>query len=90
MRTERAHDPNVDDSLRFRWAAPVPAPGGRPRSRAAHADRHNTAEKFPQPALAITRYARGETVLEAYRKSVAMRGQGVFVGEPLAAPFRAR
>jgi hypothetical protein len=29
-------------------------------------------------------------VLEAYWKSVAMPGQGVFVGEPLAAPFRAR
>ena len=46
--------------------------------------------KFPQPALAIARYTRGETVLEAYWKSVAMPGQGVFVGEPLAAPFRDR
>ena len=50
----------------------------------------NFATKFPQPALAIARYTRGETVLEAYWKSVAMPGQGVFVGEPLAAPFRAR
>ena len=50
----------------------------------------NFRAKFPQPALAITRYTRGETVLEAYWKSVAMPGQGVFVGEPLAAPFRAR
>jgi uncharacterized protein (TIGR03790 family) len=50
----------------------------------------NFAAKFPQPALAITRYTRGETLLEAYWKSVAMPGQGVFVGEPLAAPFRAR
>jgi uncharacterized protein (TIGR03790 family) len=50
----------------------------------------NFTAKFPQPALAITRYTRGETVLEAYWKSVMMPGQGVFVGEPLAAPFRAR
>ncbi|HMH75989.1 MAG TPA: TIGR03790 family protein, partial [Candidatus Udaeobacter sp.] len=50
----------------------------------------NFTTKFPQPALAIARYTRGETVLEAYWKSVAMPGQGVFVGEPLAAPFRAR
>jgi uncharacterized protein (TIGR03790 family) len=49
----------------------------------------NFTTKFPQPALAIARYTRGETVLEAYWKSVAMPGQGVFVGEPLAAPFRA-
>ena len=50
----------------------------------------NFPAKFPHPALAITRYTRGETLLEAYWKSVAMPGQGVFVGEPLAAPFRAR
>ena len=50
----------------------------------------NFTAKFPQPALAIARYTRGETLLEAYWKSVAMPGQGVFVGEPLAAPFRAR
>ena len=52
----------------------------------------NFPTKFPQPALAIGWYTRGETVLEAYWKSVAMPGQGVgvFVGEPLAAPFRAR
>jgi len=46
--------------------------------------------KFPEPAVVIARYPRGETLLEAYRKSVAMPGQAVFVGEPLAAPFRAR
>jgi uncharacterized protein (TIGR03790 family) len=50
----------------------------------------NFAAKFPQPAVAIARYTRGETLLEAYWKSVAMPGQGVFVGEPLAAPFRIR
>ncbi len=50
----------------------------------------NFTAKFPQPALAIARYTRGETALEAYWKSVTMPGQGVFVGEPLAAPFRAR
>jgi uncharacterized protein (TIGR03790 family) len=50
----------------------------------------NFTTKFPRPAVAIARYTRGETLLEAYWKSVAMPGQGVFVGEPLAAPFRAR
>jgi uncharacterized protein (TIGR03790 family) len=45
-------------------------------------------EKFPRPDLVIDRYLDGETLLEAYWKSVAWPGQGVFIGEPLAAPFR--
>ena len=32
--------------------------------------------------------ARGETLIEAYWKSVLMPGQGIFIGEPLAAPWR--
>jgi uncharacterized protein (TIGR03790 family) len=45
-------------------------------------------QKFPHPALAIGRYIRGASLIEAYWKSVAWPGQGVFIGEPLAAPFR--
>lgn len=47
----------------------------------------NIAQKFPDPAIVIGRYLRGETVIEAYWKSVLMPGQGIFVGEPLATPF---
>jgi uncharacterized protein (TIGR03790 family) len=43
--------------------------------------------KFPSVPIVIQRYRRGETLIEAYWKSVAMPAQGVFVGEPLAAPF---
>jgi uncharacterized protein (TIGR03790 family) len=50
----------------------------------------NFPMKFPFPALLITRYMRGETLIEAYWKSVAWPGQGLFIGEPLAAPFRSR
>jgi hypothetical protein len=49
----------------------------------------NLLEKFPHPAVVMNRYLRGETLIEAYWKSVLMPGQGIFVGEPLAAPFRA-
>jgi uncharacterized protein (TIGR03790 family) len=49
----------------------------------------NFVTKFPSPALLMRRYLAGETVIEAYWKSVAMPGQGVFIGEPLAAPYRA-
>jgi uncharacterized protein (TIGR03790 family) len=45
-------------------------------------------QKFPRPDIVINRYLNGETLLEAYWKSVEWPGQGVFIGEPLAAPFR--
>jgi uncharacterized protein (TIGR03790 family) len=48
----------------------------------------NLLQKFPHPAVLIDRYLRGDTLIEAYWKSVQMPGQGIFIGEPLAAPFR--
>jgi hypothetical protein len=36
----------------------------------------------------IDQYYRGATLIEAYWKSVQWPGQGLFVGEPLAQPFR--
>ena len=47
----------------------------------------NYLTKFPYPAIVIDRYIRGETLIEAYWKSVAWPGQGIFIGEPLARPF---
>ena len=47
-------------------------------------------EKFPDIAVLFEHYVRGETVLEAYWKSVAMPGQGLLIGEPLARPYGAR
>lgn len=49
----------------------------------------NFLQKFPHPAAVAEFYLRGETLIEAYWKSVQMPGQGVFIGEPLAAPFAA-
>lgn len=63
---------------------------GATGSYGAVAEPCNFPAKFPLPAVAIRRYAAGETLLEAYWKSAAWPGQGVFVGEPLAAPFRPR
>lgn len=45
------------------------------------------AQKFPAPEVAIRRYLAGETLIEAYSKSVAMPAQGIFIGEPLARPY---
>jgi uncharacterized protein (TIGR03790 family) len=46
--------------------------------------------KFPHAAVFLSHYLRGETLLEAYWKSVKMPGQGLFIGEPLARPFARR
>ena len=47
----------------------------------------NFPAKFPDPALLLTYYLRGDTLIESYWRSVAMPGQGVFIGEPLARPW---
>jgi uncharacterized protein (TIGR03790 family) len=47
----------------------------------------NHTQKFPNPGVLFNHYLRGETLLEAYWKSVAMPGQGLFIGEPLARPY---
>lgn len=44
-------------------------------------------QKFPNPGIVIERYTKGESLIEAYWKSVAWPGQGVFVGEPMASPY---
>ncbi|RKZ65327.1 MAG: TIGR03790 family protein [Gammaproteobacteria bacterium] len=44
-------------------------------------------QKFPNPGIVIERYLDGESLIEAYWKSVAWPGQGVFVGEPMASPY---
>ena len=44
----------------------------------------NATGKFPEVGLLMHRYLGGETLLEAYWKSVAMPGQGIFIGDPLA------
>ncbi len=47
----------------------------------------NFLEKFPNPGILMERYLSGETLIESYWKSVAMPGQGLFLGEPLARPW---
>jgi uncharacterized protein (TIGR03790 family) len=47
----------------------------------------NHRGKFPSPSVFMDHYLRGDTLLEAYWKSVAMPAQGLFIGEPLARPY---
>ena len=48
----------------------------------------NYWQKFPQPTVLLSHYLRGTSAIEAYWRSVAWPAQGVFIGEPLAAPYR--
>ncbi len=47
----------------------------------------NRLDKFPNTTVFLRHYLRGDTVLAAYWKSIAMPGQGLIVGEPLARPY---
>lgn len=48
----------------------------------------NYWQKFPNPAILLKQYLSGASAIEAYWKSVAWPAQGVFIGEPLASPYR--
>jgi hypothetical protein len=50
----------------------------------------NFSAKFPDPGLLFSYYRRGDSLVESYWRSVAMPGQGVFIGEPLARPWPRR
>ncbi len=50
----------------------------------------NHWQKFPQPAVLLKHYLSGASAIEAYWRSVAWPAQGIFIGEPLAAPYAAR
>jgi uncharacterized protein (TIGR03790 family) len=48
----------------------------------------NHWQKFPHPGILLRHYVGGASAIEAYWKSVAWPAQGLFIGEPLAAPYR--
>ena len=48
----------------------------------------NFLQKFPNPGIVMQKYLSGNSLIEAYWKSVQMPGQGLFVGEPLASPYK--
>jgi len=47
----------------------------------------NYWQKFPNPSVLLKNYLQGNSAIEAYWKSVAWPAQGLFIGEPLAAPY---
>ncbi|MGK5076140.1 TIGR03790 family protein [Janthinobacterium sp. ZB1P44] len=47
----------------------------------------NYWQKFPNSTVLLRRYLSGMTALEAYWGSVSWPAQGLFIGDPLAAPY---
>lgn len=47
----------------------------------------NFVQKFPNPSILIPSYLQGNTLIEAYWRSVQQPGEGLFIGEPLAKPY---
>lgn len=47
----------------------------------------NYTQKFPRSDILLDHYYRGNSLLEAYWKSVEWPGEGVFIGEPLSHPW---
>ncbi len=47
----------------------------------------NFLAKFPDPNLIVYWYLAGNSLIEAYWKSVQWPGEGIFIGEPLAKPY---
>ncbi|PHS30066.1 MAG: TIGR03790 family protein [Methylophaga sp.] len=66
----------------FRWLE-----AGVTGSYGAVVEPCNFIEKFPNPQVLIPTYRYGDTLIEAYWKSVQQPGEGLFVGEPLARPW---
>ncbi|TCU15451.1 uncharacterized protein (TIGR03790 family) [Rhizobium azibense] len=47
----------------------------------------NFPGKFPNPERLLSNYLHGDSILEAYWKSIDMVTEGLLVGEPLSRPF---
>jgi uncharacterized protein (TIGR03790 family) len=47
----------------------------------------NYWQKFPNSSVLLQWYVSGNTAIEAYWKSVSWPAQGLFVGDPLSAPY---
>ena len=47
----------------------------------------NFPQKFPNPTVLMAHYLNGDSLIEAYWKSVVWPGQGIFIGEPLSSPY---
>ena len=72
-------------STALEWIA-----GGATASYGTVSEPCSHPQKFPHPQVLLLNYVQGSTAIEAYWKSVAWPQQGLFIGEPLAAPFARR
>jgi len=76
---------NSDQMSSLRWLE-----AGATASYGTVSEPCNYWQKFPNPAVLLKHYVNGNSAIEAYWKSVAWPAQGLFIGEPLATPYRSR
>ena len=76
---------NSDQMSSLRWLE-----AGATASYGTVSEPCNYWQKFPNPSVLLKHYAQGNSAIEAYWKSVAWPAQGLFIGEPLAAPYARR
>ncbi len=74
--------PNNHQMTAFRWLE-----AGATGSYGTVVEPCNFVQKFPNPAVLIPHYLQGDSLIEAYWKSVQQPGEGLFIGEPLARPY---
>lgn len=71
-----------NDTSSLKWLA-----AGATGSYGSVSEPCNYWQKFPNPRVLLAHYLTGETLIESYWKSVYWPTQGLFIGEPLAAPY---
>ncbi len=49
---------------------------------------YGATQKFPTASQMVPWYFMGRTLMESYWSAVELPGEGIFVGEPLASPFK--
>jgi uncharacterized protein (TIGR03790 family) len=76
---------NTDQMSSLRWLE-----AGATASYGTVSEPCNYWQKFPNPTVLLRHYVLGNSAIEAYWKSVAWPAQGLFIGEPLAAPYAPR
>ena len=73
---------NTSQMSSFKWLE-----AGATGSYGSVSEPCNYWQKFPNPQVLLNHYLAGDTLIEAYWKSVYWPAQGLFIGEPLAAPY---
>ncbi len=80
-------DPSCGQTTALNWLEDGSSGTGATASYGTVFEPCANTNKFPTERIVLDHYYSGETLIEAYWKSVLYPEEGVFAGEPLAKPF---